>query len=229
MRVVVILLIGLLAGWTQTQAQAQNEAQAQTRTEPPLMVPADLGPGISPWNGLVPFPRGTEDVRVFIQCVGFIERDGHITDVSYYSDDPGSARYIRALQCIMDVARAKPAVVNGTHRGVQTVFSVLFLRRDGEETIALFQSDLSNRAEFGFSYIAPQLYYGAPTSCGCGVSERYSRRYIVDVDGTAKLEIPPEVWECRACRESRVATMKFLPGRVGGKDVKMAFEVLIDP
>jgi hypothetical protein len=205
---------------------AASAQDADQQTEPPAVVPADMGPGANPWNGLIRFPKGAEDVSVFVKCQGVITINGHIHDSRCFTDASDHWAYTTALDRVLGSARVEPATVDGRPREVLTVFSFLFLRKQQKETIILFQNDMSNRDEYGLAYVAPQLYSFPSSSCKCKANRRYFRRYIVDVDGTAEIDLPPDLDRCQMCWSSHVAEMKFIPGHVNGKFVQTAMDVL---
>ena len=151
---------------------------------------------------------------------------GAIERWSCSTDDPNHWPYTRALERALRSARVSPAVVDNSRRRVVTVFSVLFLRQQERETIVLFQNDMSSRAEHGVGYVAPQIYYLPQASCTCPTNQRYFRRYVVDEDGTAKVELPPELERCQTCLNNRVARMRFIPGQVDGRNVQTTMNLL---
>jgi hypothetical protein len=210
------------------QVFAFSQTLAQ-QSEPLTMIPADMAPGISPWSGLIVFPEGTDDVSVFISCQTSITITGTIGAPGCFSEHPDSFSYIRAIERAARSARADPAVVDNVRREVATVFSVLFLRQNGTETIALFQNDMSSRAEYGVGYVAPQIYYVPPSWCRCSTSQRHLQKFLVSETGEASIEAPPGLERCQACWNERAAEMRFIPGHVDGRNVEAAMSILVDP
>jgi len=199
------------------------------RAQAPDMTPADMRPGLNPWNGTIPFPKGEADVNVLIVCQGMISPTGVIETASCFTDDPANGTYIRALKRVVDAARADPAVVDGARTRVFTVFSVLFLRQQGVETIALFQNDMADRERYGVAYVAPQIHYPGPPTCRCSTNRRFIRRFVVAADGTATVEFPPGLERCQMCWNNRVARMKFIPGQVDGEFAETTMNMFVDP
>ena len=119
--------------------------------------------------------------------------------------------------------------MNGKRVEVNTVFSILFLRRQGTETIALFQNDMADRERYGVAYVAPQIYFFGPPLCSCSTNRRYVRRFVVAVDGTARVELPPGLERCQACWDNRVTKMKFIPGQVDGEFVETTMNFQVEP
>lgn len=205
-------------------ASAQNAGQP---VEQPTMVPADMRPGLAPWNGSIHFPEGTEDVSVFISCQGTITSTGLLEDVECFGDRSDGFAYVTALDHATKSARATPALVNGRRHEVTTVFSFLFLRQNKKETIALFQNDMSDRNEYGLTYVSPQLYKMPQRYCYCNPTRSYSYRYTVHVDGTAEVALPSDLQRCQACWSNRAAGIRFIPGHLDEKRVEthMTFHI----
>jgi hypothetical protein len=214
------LLCLLLVG---SAAFAQD---ADQQAESPAMVPADMRPGPNPWNGMIRFPNGTEDISVFVKCQGVITINGHIHDSRCFTDARNHVPYTSALDHVLGAARVAPATVDGRRREVVTVFSFLFLRKEQKETIILFQNDMANRDAYGMAYVAPQLYSFPSTSCHCNANRRYFQRYTVKVDGTAEVDLPADLDRCQQCSSYRAAEMKFIPGHVNGKFVQTVLDLL---
>ena len=196
------------------------------QSETPAMTLADMGPGVNPWNGRIRFPEGTDDVNVLIRCEAAITIVGALERLSCSTEEPDHRPYTSALERAARAARASPAVVDNSRRRVITVFSVLFLRQEERETIVLFQNDMSSRTEHGVGYVAPQIYYLPPASCTCPTNQRYFRRYVVDEDGTARVELPPELERCQTCLNNRTERMLFIPGQVDGRNVQTTMNLL---
>jgi len=47
----------------------------------PEVIPADMHPGIDPWDGAIEFPAGTDDVNVLAKCQGRITESGGVEDI----------------------------------------------------------------------------------------------------------------------------------------------------
>jgi hypothetical protein len=209
---------------------AVSAQDADQQAELPAMVPADMGPGPDPWNGLIRFPKGKEDVNVFIKCQGVITINGRVHDSMCVTDDPNHWQYTTALDRVLGTARVHPAVVDGRARQVLTVFSFLFVRKQQEEKIALFQNDMTSKDALGFTYVAPQLYYNPVSNCGvCGPNRRYFQRYTVHVDGTGAITLPPGYDRCQVCWDTYAEGLKFIPGHLNGKPVEASMQILGEP
>jgi hypothetical protein len=190
------------------------------------MVPADMHPGLNPWNGAIRFPEGTEDVNVFFRCQSYITITGLLEGPSCYTtDDVDRWSYTRAIDRAVSAGRATPATVDGQRRRVLTVFSIVFIRRQGTETIALIQNQLLDRDTYGPAYVAAQIYYEGPNVCRCSIAADHFLRYRVRTDGTADVTLVPERRRCQVCLNHIVSGMRFIPGQLDGRSIETVMEV----
>ena len=102
---------------------------------------------------------------VFERCQGLFTQAEPIEDLycpatriptssPYFRYATDERQYLNAISRASESARMTPATVDGQRREVMTVFSFLFLRDAGKESIALFQSHLPSRDRAGLTFLA---------------------------------------------------------------------------
>ena len=195
------------------------------------IVPADMHPGIDPWGGAIEFPAGSDDLEVVLRCKARITEAGQLEDVycditrlmteSFITNDPEDRQYVIALNRAIEAVRVTPATIEGQPNEVMTVFSFLFVREEGKETIALFQNQLLNSEQQSFGYSAPQIYERErPARRLCIMPQRDALRYQVRIDGTADVVAIPRTDRRQDCVDRSVAHEGFIPAQLDGQPVE---------
>jgi len=201
------------------------------------IVPADMHPGVDPWGGAIEFPAGSDDVEVVLRCKGRITETGQLENIycdiarfmadQYIVNDPEDRPYVYAIYRTADAVRVTPATIDGQQRDVTTVFSFVFARENGNETITLFQNQLLNRDQFDPNYLAPQIYEREqPGLRFCIMPIHDALRYRVQIDGTADVTVIPQTDRRQDCVERSVNHQGFIPAQLRGQPIEAAMVII---
>jgi len=203
------------------------------------ILPADIDPGINPWGGAIEFPAGSDDVEVVLRCKGRITEAGRLEDIycgisrsmaeQQIVNAPEARPYFNAIYRAIEAVRVTPATIEGQQRDVTTVFSFVFVRENGKETITLFQNQLLTRDQYSSSYVAPQIYeLDRPGFLFCIMPKHDALRYRVRVDGTVDVVAIPRTDRRQRCVDRSVAHQGFIPARLDGQPIEAQLAIIRD-
>lgn len=207
-------------------ALAVSAAGEAAQAEPSAFVPAAFRTDQFSLVNAIPFPSGTDDVRVSLPCTTFINKQGSMAGTYCLAGDKESRRYEKNVIDASEHAKMVPARVAGHRKEVTFKFTVIFLRKDGEESIYTVPNQFLNAGLLGANYVAPQLIYNRrlrfPRSCR---SVNLILRISVDVRGVPSY---PRFHQgdalgrkCLPRVGKRIPKLRYIPGMVNGKPTAM--------
>jgi len=199
--------------------------------------PADMHPGINPWGGAIEFPAGSDDVEMFLRCQGQITEAGQLegvycdvarlVDGGYIVNAPEDWPYANAIYRATEPVRVTPARIEGQRQAVMTVFSFVFARERGKETITLFQNHLLNRDQSRSTFVAPQIYERErPGLRFCIMPKHDALHYRVRIDGTADVTVMPRTDRRQDCVDRSLAHQGFIPAKLDGQPIEAMMEII---
>ncbi len=120
----------------------------------------------------IEFPDVAGDVDTMIRCHATISRKGKIhKNLCFYTDrsrDRSVRRFRNAIGKAVRRARLQPALMNGEAvRVVDFKYTVVFRRKDGNESITVYPSHLREKTTLGLNYSAAQRYHSWDLWHGC--------------------------------------------------------------
>ena len=214
-------------------------AAQETGRQVPMsdMLPADMHPGIRPWGGVIEFPAGSDDVEIFLRCQGQITKAGQLegiycdaarlVDDGYIVNALEDRSYVDAVYSAIEPVRVTPATIAGRPSDVITVFSFVFAREAGKETITLFQNHLLNRDQSEATFVAPQIYEREQPGLSYCIMPNYDAlRYRVRTNGTADVAVMPQTDRRQDCVDRSIAHRGFIPARLDDQPIDAMMEII---
>lgn len=187
-------------------------------------VPANIFVESSGLQETIRFPNYDNDVTALVRCETLITSRGRYKNTACYQELEANWRFENAILRAAPNASAVPAVVHGESRDIWTIFSVLFIRRNGNEAITLYPNHLLSFEKYGDEYIAPQQYYWGDGWPHCGGSGNMLLEHTVHVDGSVDTVHVEGVSE--TCGE-RIANYfphtRYIPATLDGEPIEVTF------